>query len=191
MDHVRGANRSLNLTLLGRNQSNGNLRTTVSVLLTQWIVAASQLQQQIGYLFGFLYIFLIHVSVRRSTQRYPTSPLSKEYLRLVFRPPILISFETAFSTMTRSLCCVVGVRASVLQSTSSDRMMLVLATFSRYPFLILLQLITSLLKPMEEHTEDAQSEEAAARLPVGCSSFCLRIWPCFLFPRWKLQCTVV
>lgn len=38
---------------------------------------------------------------------------------------------------------------------------------------------------MEEHTEDAQSEEAAARLPVGCSSFCLKILTTF-FPQVKI-----
>ena len=39
---------------------------------------------------------------------------------------------------------------------------------------------------MEEHTEDAHSEEAAARLPVGCSSFCLRVLTAFPFSQVKI-----
>ena len=33
------------------------------------------------------------------------------------------------------------------------------------------QLISSLLKPMDEHTEDARNEEDAARLPVRAPLF--------------------
>ena len=34
------------------------------------------------------------------------------------------------------------------------------------------QLITSLLKPMEEHTEDARNEENLSRLPVSACPLC-------------------
>lgn len=50
-------------------------------------------------------------------------------------------------------------------------------------FLTLLQLITSLLKPMEEHTEEAQSEEEAARLPVIDTYPLSPLSPLIHFPR--------
>jgi hypothetical protein len=56
-----------------------------------------------------------------------------------------------------------GKRIAVYQRKQNDVSRPFLPCCPCSPFF---QLISALLKPMEEHTEEAQSEEEAARLPV-------------------------